>query len=198
MADQPTPLITVEEFAAMRQEDDWKEELLDGAIVRTAPGSASHGISCANLARLLGDYCHSSRRGIVSLGSGLIVARHPDSVLAPDLSVWSSNRPPGVANDWSTVPPVWVAEVVGSVAEAYDAVRKMPYYFSFGIDVVWLVWLQRQVVDVHKLASHPRPFDPWEWRYEGYGRKAVFCQEQLLDGGDVLPGFSCKVSELFT
>ena len=73
----------------------------------------------------------------------------------------------------------------------------MPAYFSFGVDLVWLVWIQRQVIEIHRRASPPQPFDPWEWRYEGYGRKGVLGRDNAPDGGAVLPGFSCQVSDLF-
>jgi Uma2 family endonuclease len=189
--------ITAEEFAGMRQDDDWKEELHGGRIHRTPPASARHGIACAQLAQRIGQYCHETAWGVVSLGGGLVVARDPDSVFAPDLARWSVARPPDIANGWPRVPPVLIAEVIDSVSERSDTMYKMPFYLELGVDLVWLVGTIRRVVEVHRLVDHSRPFDPWEWRYAGCIRHTTLSSEQTLDGGDVLPGFSCKVADLF-
>ncbi|MCI0705562.1 MAG: Uma2 family endonuclease, partial [Planctomycetia bacterium] len=103
MDTQQQRLITVEEFAAMTQDDDWTEEIIDGVLYRSPPGYAPHGIVCGALAWVFGNY----KRGVgalVSIGSGLVVARNPDSILAPDLQVFSASRPPDTREGWPTIP----------------------------------------------------------------------------------------------
>jgi Uma2 family endonuclease len=105
-------LITVEEFAAMTQDDDWKEELLDGVIRRFPLPKAPHGVACATLAMMLGNYCQETGFGQVSLESGLVVSQNPDSVLGPDVQVFAAHRPPDTLEGWPSVPPVLIVEVV--------------------------------------------------------------------------------------
>lgn len=190
----PPELITVAQFAAMRQNDDWTEELIGGVLYRSPPGYAAHGILCGNLAFHLGE-CRRSG-AVVSAGSGLVVARDPDSVLVPDLQVFSADRPPDTTDGWPTNPPALVAEVVNGPADDAHVMRKVPLYLAFGVDVVWVVRPNLRDVSVYPLFAHKRPFDRTH-REIGSLVGERRCAHDTLDGGDVLPGFSCKVSDLF-
>jgi Uma2 family endonuclease len=189
-------LITVEEFAAMTQDDDWTEEVIDGVLYRSPPGYAPHGITCGNLAWSFGEY-RQSASGVVSIGSGLVVARNPDSVLAPDLQFWSVSRPPDTRKGWPTVPPVFVAEVVDRPADYSHVMLKVPLYLAFGVDLVWVIRPDLRDVCVYRLADQRKPFDRTRWATAGYQDCECQARGATLDGGAVLPGFSCKVADLF-
>jgi Uma2 family endonuclease len=65
------------------------------------------------------------------------------------------------------------------------AQRKALKYLSFGTRLVWVVYPDDQTVDVYRPAE---------------GESAtiqVFGVEDTLDGGDVLPGFSLSVRDIF-
>ena len=49
MTTWPSRFLTAEQFEAMTQEDDWKEELIDGLLFRSPPHRALHGITCSAL-----------------------------------------------------------------------------------------------------------------------------------------------------
>lgn len=195
--EQHRRLLTVEEFAALPQGADGIEELVAGHVYRFPVPGLAHGECLGQLGCQVLEYVRPRRLGRCSVLSGLVVGRDPDSVLCPDFQFWSADRPPVPGLDWPETPPRLVAEVVYGVSEYNHAMLKVPYYLAFGIDVVWLVGLRRRVVDVHRLRDHPQPFDPWEWRYRGFSRATAFRAEATLDGGDVLPGFSCRVADLF-
>ena len=197
MDERPTRLITVEEFAAMTQDDDWTEELIDGVIHRSPPGYMPHGAACGNLSFAVEEYRRATKFGLATIGSGLVVARNPDSVLAPDLQLFSAPRPPDIRKGWPTVPPVLVAEVVDRVSDYSHVMSKVPYYLAFGVDLVWIVKPAIKCVEIHRLPDQPMPFDRYQWSIAGYLNGAIRGQHDLLEGGDVLPGFSCKVSDLF-
>ena len=57
---------------------------------------------------------------------------------------------------------------------------KADEYLSFGVTLVWLLDRSRRVVEIFR-PGHP---------------PALLGEADALDGGDVLPGFSCKVSNL--
>lgn len=189
-------LLTVEEFAAMTQEDDWKEEIIDGRLRRSPPGYAAHGIACGNLARLVAEY-NQLVGGVASIGSGLVVARDPDSVLPPDLQFFSAERPPDTHDGWPTVPPVFVAEVVDRPADHSHVMLKVPLYLAFGVDLVWVVRPALRDVCIYRLADQRKPFDRMHWATTDYQNCDCRGRDATLDGGDVLPGFACKVSDLF-
>jgi len=189
-------LITVEEFAAMTQDDDWKEELLDGVIRRFPLPKAPHGVACATLAMMLGNYCHETGFGQVSLGSGLVVSRNPDSVLRPDVQVFAAHRPPDTLEGWPSVPPVLIVEVVDGPEDSSHIMDKIPFYLRFGVDLIWIV-LPGSQVSVHRLAQKYRPIYEQRWKRADSTLATIHEKCDELDGGDVLPGFSCKVSDLF-
>lgn len=194
MQESPTRLITVEEFAVMTQTDDWKEEIIDGVLRRSPPGYALHGIVCSNLACRVWEH-KLAVGGAASIGSGLVVARNPDSVLAPDVQFFPSHRPPDTRKGWPTVPPVFVAEVVDRPEDDSHVMRKIPLYLAFGVDLVWVVRPALRNVCVYRLTDQRKPFD--RWAATDYQRCDCRVQGDTLDGGNVLPGFLCKVADLF-
>ena len=54
-------------------------------------------------------------------------------------------------------------------------------YLDHGVTLVWIIWPARQEVDVWRLGTP----------------MATLAQNDMLDGFDVLPGFSAPVSDLF-
>ena len=190
-------LVTVEEFAEMPDEVDAIEELIAGAVYRSPVPGFTHGECLAELGSRVIGLVKSQRLGRCATLSGFVAGRNPDTVLCPDFGFWSSARPPDIPKGWPTVPPRLVAEVVHGVSEYNHAILKMPYYLACGVDVVWVVGLRRRAVEVHRRVDHPDPFDPWEWRSTGFGRMTHLGGDATLDGGEVLPGFSCKVADLF-
>jgi Uma2 family endonuclease len=59
--------------------------------------------------------------------------------------------------------------------------RKLDEYFRAGVRVVWYVDPKRRTVRV----------------YTGRDRSVLLHEDQSLDGGDVLPGFSLSIREWF-
>lgn len=58
---------------------------------------------------------------------------------------------------------------------------KIKEYLFYGVPLVWLVDPETRTVT----------------EYRGTMRGTELDEADTLDGGDVLPGFSCKVAELF-
>ena len=59
--------------------------------------------------------------------------------------------------------------------------RKLGEYFDAGVRLVWLVDPRKQTVRVHTSAD----------------QSVLLKEGQSLDGGDVLPGFTLSLQELF-
>ena len=170
--------LTVEEYERRSDPGDGTtDELLDGRVVsRPLPG-ARHGIVCGRAGRALGG--HAERTGgVASLRCGLIVGRNPDSVPAPDVLLWRT--PPADIDCWPDVPPAVVVEVVDGDEPYHHIHRKVLLYLRFEVPWVWVVAPLCESVTEYRA-----------------GRAAVLGVADALDGGDVLPGFSCRVADLF-
>lgn len=69
-------------------------ELDRGEIIEMPPPGKHHGFVCGNVARLLGVFACTRKRGNVCTNdSGLLVARHPDTVRGMSRSMTMPNRP---------------------------------------------------------------------------------------------------------
>src|SRR5438105_8974717 len=89
MATVQTKLLTAEEFYewANRPENRGRQcELERGRIVEMSRPGKLHGMVCANVARILGNFAVARQRGYVcSNDTGVIVERAPDTVRGPDV-----------------------------------------------------------------------------------------------------------------
>jgi Uma2 family endonuclease len=77
--------------------------------------------------------------------------------------------------------PNLAVEVVCPTDRVEDVHRKVDQYLESGIRLVWILWPQTHTVRIYVADETTRELGP----------------DDTLDGGDVLPGFSVRVGELF-
>ena len=105
-------------------------------------------------------------------------------VRIPDVSFISWNRMPGGKIPEDPVPllvPDLAVEVISRSNTPKEMNEKLREYFEKGVRLVWYVRPRSRVVDV----------------YTAPDRFTRLTASMQLDGGDVLPGFSVQVGELF-
>jgi Uma2 family endonuclease len=114
---------------------------------------------------------------------GTKLARDPDVLRGPDLGVVRSEREPSGrgAEGWLEGAPDLAVEIVGDSQSASELAGKAVEYLTAGARMVWVIDPQPRRVMVFLPPDHVRVLGP----------------DDALDGGDVLPGFRCAVSELF-
>ncbi len=180
---QSQHLLTAEEFAALPDDADGKQELIRGVMsVREAPPSISHGWIQHKIGHLLYDYVAPRKLGIVAVDPGFVLERRPDTVRAPDVSFVRVQRIPR-----DTMPvfldgaPDLAIEVLSPSNTKREMAEKVAQYLATGARLVWLVDPEACTVTVH------RPDHDAELLNVG----------DLLSGHDVLPGFQCPVAEIF-
>jgi Uma2 family endonuclease len=78
------------------------------------------------------------------------------------------------------VPPLTV-EVVSPGNSALELRRRTRDYLEAGVSIVWVVWPEERSISVYRGSMTP----------------VELTADDTLDGGDVLPGFSVKVADLF-
>ena len=159
-------------------------ELVHGELVEK-PVSVLSSIVENRLSWRLGSHCEAHRIGIVMLATNGIQC-FPDEPLkfaSPTflLSSKSDFRWSTYARaSWSIVPDLAV-EVISSYDEASELNEKIEEYLAAGIALVWVIDPVNQIIHIH--------------RKDGSVTKLRKGGE--LSGEDVVPGFTCKVAELF-
>ncbi len=186
MATVGTKLITAEEFYewAHRPENCGKVfELERGEIVEMSRPGKRHGLICANVVRILGNFTAQRKRGYVcSNDTGVIVERDPDTVRGPDVMLFEdAERVEEVDEKYGEKPPVLAVEVLSPNDTHGKVMRRVLEQFQFGTRLVWVLDPDARNVIVH---------------YPG-NRDRVAEENQELTGNDILPDFRCRVAEFF-
>lgn len=161
---------------------DKRVELVRGVLqVRELPGYL-HGRVAAELARRLLNYVADHDLGSVLVGdSGFKIATDPDTVRGPDLAFVRRDREPdpGVRG-FPALAPDLVVEVLSHNDRAGEVLAKVADWLSGGTRLVWVVDPERRLARV----------------YRADGSETIITAEGVLDGEDVLPGFSCPLASI--
>lgn len=178
-------LMTAEEFRQLHDGIQHRE-LVHGEVIETMPPTPRHGKIAGVMYALLWLWIKGGKGGEgghASVEGGYILSQSPDTVRAPDVSyVRAEHVPPEDAPDtfWFVAPDLAV-EVVSRSETASDVQEKVHDFLSAGTLLVWVVYPRTRTVVAHT----PN------------GTARTYSEDDTLDHPDVLPGFSCKVSELF-
>jgi Uma2 family endonuclease len=177
-------LLTAEEFMKLPNPLDGSEqELVKGVIVTMPPPKGRHGVVCSRVNRLIGNYVEERKLGIVtSNDTGVILERDPDTVRGPDVAFWSRSRQAEVPEGYFEVPPDLALEVLTPDTNRKKLRDKIKEYLFAGTRLVWVVDPEDRTVTIHRGPDEAR----------------ILFESAELDGEDVLPGFRCKVVNLFS
>jgi Uma2 family endonuclease len=183
---KPTRKMTVDEFFEFvnRPENDTHcFELVRGEIIEVSRPTRPHGFTCANTVRILGNYTFRRRRGyVVSNDTGVVLERDPDTVRGPDVAVFDDvERFEDLPKKWGDTQPRLAVEVLSPNDRADYIVRKITDYLNNNVDMVWVLDPQARTVTVYRKDAGPK----------------TLYENDRLTGYDVLPGFRCKVADLF-
>jgi Uma2 family endonuclease len=163
---------------------DYGYELVKGELIRMSPPGGIHGVLTAKLTKLLINYVDLHRLGLVCAGEpGFILFRNPDTVRAPDVAFISKDRipPEGAPTGYWPFAPDLAVEVV-SPGDRYEEIQeKIADYFHSGTRLVWIVEPKNRTVAVYNSLTEAR----------------ILTESDALEGGNVIPGFSCLVAEIF-
>jgi Uma2 family endonuclease len=175
-------LVTAEELERM-PDDDFRYELVQGRIVRMSPVGGVHGGLTAGFIALLVQHVKAARIGAVATELGFILARNPDTVRAPDVAFINRERIPagGLPKGFWIGAPDLAVEVLSPDDRLSDVLTKVDEYLTYGTGLVLVVDPDEQTVSAHRRALPP----------------LTFGLDDTLDLDDVVPGFSCRVREIF-
>jgi Uma2 family endonuclease len=160
-------------------------ELVDGQLVERNVSLLSSLVG-ARIISMLDSFSRPNSLGWV-FAQGCGYQCFPDSprkVRRPDASFIRRDRLPlDQLEDegYSTIPPDLVAEVVSPGDSAYDVEAKVEEYLSAGVKLVWVVYPPTRTVHIYRLDGSP----------------SKLASTDDLTGEDILPGFRCRVADLF-
>jgi len=156
--------------------------LIAGEFVEVTPPSGLHGRITTNIAFIVMNFVFKNSLGhVYTGGTGYILQRSPDTVLAPDLSFIASERVPEDDDAYLPVPPDLAVEVVSPSNSHSEIKQKVSIYLEAGARQVWIIYPNQRQVVVHSRGNTP----------------VVHGDADEIDCGPVLPGLLVPVSQVF-
>jgi Uma2 family endonuclease len=170
-------LLTVEDFVHAAEARDVKYELVEGELVSVSPGMLLHNRVRDRLLKALMDFLDAHALGIA-------VSEQPfhlfgGTVRVPDVAFMCGGRQLVFDRPIEGSPELAV-EVVSPSNTPREMDERISDYFAGGAKRVWVVYPEHGEVYVHGLSGVTK-------------RQG----DRLLEDGELLPGFSIKLSTLF-
>jgi Uma2 family endonuclease len=156
-------------------------ELLNGELVEMTPAKQSHGAIAAEILRLVANFVREHKLGTVYAAETGFALSNGD-VLAPDVSFTLRSRVKPETEGFSTVAPDLAVEVFSPSNTRTEMQEKVDSYFGAGTRLVWIVYPRSRTIYV----------------YTASDKVTILQAGAVLDGGDLLPGFSASVSDIFS
>lgn len=178
----PEQLMTADQLLELR-DNGRRHELVAGFVVSEPPASFRHGDVSAQVFRCLIEFVRRNDLGrVVSTETGFLLARDPDTVRAPDVAFVSRSTidRAGRFSGYFPRAPDLAVEVLSPSERPSDVHAKVGDYLAAGAGLVWVIDPSRREVRVHQSLLRPSVLD----------------ETEMLEGGDVLPGFVVRVAEL--
>jgi Uma2 family endonuclease len=189
MSDKPNVvLMTSEELFALppsKKVDRWlfRGELRESKVTKRNP---SHCGATATLARLLGNWLatQSKPRGkIYDVEAYFRIRKNPDTNVGIDVALATAAQVAAIKKKSSYVdgPPILAVEVLSPNDKQKDIASAIEEYLDCGVKQVWIVDPYAETVTVDRAGTEP----------------VMHTRSQELPGDPDLPGFRCRVAEIF-
>ena len=178
-----TQLMTADELLLLPR-GEFRYELLKGELKKMSPAGFDHGAIIMNLAGPLNQHIKAERLGVVcGAETGFKLSSNPDTVRAPDIAFVRTERIPqgGRPKGFYAGAPDLAVEVLSPGDTVSQVDEKVDEWLSAGASAVWIVNPKRRSVTV----------------YRSQNDAVILMENDELEGQDVVPGFRCRVAEIF-
>src|SRR5436305_1705802 len=173
-------LYTAEELLALP--DDKRYELMEGQLTEMSPTGEAHNLLSIEFGALVRNFVRPRKLGrVYGAEMGFRLSKTPDTVLATDVAFVSKARLKPVQSGYLDGAPDLAVEIVSpgnTEAEMHDKVKR---YFQAGARLVWVAYPRSRVIYVYTSPNEVK----------------ILQADDTLTGGDVLPGFSVQVADIF-
>jgi Uma2 family endonuclease len=178
-----TQLMTADELLKLPR-GRFRYELVKGELRTMSPAGSEHGAVIMNLAVPLGQYIKATNLGIIfGAETGFKIAENPDTVLAPDVAFISREHisESGIPKKYWPGAPDLAVEVLSPGDTTRGVEKKVSQWLAAGARLVWIINPGKKSATIHRASREA----------------ATLSENHELDGEDVVPGFRCRVSEIF-
>jgi Uma2 family endonuclease len=169
-------------LAAPASADEPLFEIIDGRRVELPPMGANESFLASYLAAMINIFA-IDRLGIacveVLFDLQIGCNRRPDVALVR-YDRWPRGRPIPPGDAWVVVPNL-ASEVVSPTNTQRELLDKLTDYFRAGVQLVWVIYPQHRQIYVYTSVKDVRVLD----------------ENDTLDGGEVIPGFTLPLATLF-
>ena len=182
-AETTTGLMTADELLRL-DGDGMRGELIRGVFCEVMSTGREHAVIAGRLVYYLNAVVIPGRLGEVATSDmGVLLERDPDTVREPDVAFTSAEKAPldVRVTGYAEVVPDIVAEVQSPNDTRPQIRAKALMWLSHGVRLVWVVDPDTRTIDVYRPDAEP----------------FTLSETATLDGGDVLPGFTCPVAAVF-
>lgn len=165
-------------------DDGFRHELVRGELITMPLHGAQHGMLACCISVLIYEHIQAERLGTgIAGGTGFQIAFNPDTVRAPDFAFICRERiqEVGISEGYWPGAPDLVVEVIEN-GDTYSDVEERT-----------LEWLDAGSRMVLLVSPHSRSLTVWRSRRDG----TMHWGSDLFRCGDILPGFTCPVAEIF-
>lgn len=174
-------LLSVDEYARLQESEEYRSELVRGILVREPRPGAYHGRTQARLAERLNAHVEREALGSVFIDVGVVIPDRPRTVRGPDVAFYARNRVPDpLPEGFLTSVPDLAIEIVSPSNTLSDLLDKVREYLDAGTPLVWVVDPGSRTATVYRSRRDIR----------------LLAEDEVLDGGDVVPGFRVALEEV--
>ena len=158
-------------------------ELIDDTLVEKSVGSVESYVA-ALLSTYLNNFILPRKLGAV-FDADTMMRVHSKRVRLPDVSFVRRERLKPTLSEWDTIfdgSPDLAVDVISRGNPRAEMEQKLREYFSAGTLLVWYIYPKSQSISIYTSVS---------------AEPDVLSVDDTLTGGDVIPGFSLRVGDLF-
>jgi Uma2 family endonuclease len=169
-----------------RPDDGWRYEVVEGTLVRMT-GRGEEATTIAGIVYFaLRSFVQPLQLGVVTPADGVYRFPGDETGLLPDVGFYRAERRSEISDRTKPIPfaPDLAVEVASPSQDGDAMAAKARLYMRGGTLLVWVIWPGRREIDVWHPDSDEQPAETRGLR-------------DLLDGGQVVPGFTCPVDAVF-
>lgn len=184
MMSTQTRLMTADEFLMM-PDDGLLHELVRGEVVTMSLPGGEHGEVAGEIFWRITNQAKSAKLGkTYAAETGFLIERDPDTVRGPDVAFVRAERLHEITNPKKYIPfaPDLAVEVRSPNDRSDQVDEKVQEWLAAGSRAVWTADPAAKTVTVYRPGVEP----------------ITLTEDEIIDGGDVLPGFACRVGLFFS
>jgi Uma2 family endonuclease len=177
-------LMTADELLVMPSDGN-RYELIKGELRKMSPAGSQHGIDAMEFAGLLFYHVKKHKLGkVFAAETGFKIATNPDTVIAPDAAFVRQELIDkiGIPKGYWPGAPDLAVEVVSPYDTKNEVKEKIEQWLNAGSRMVVAIYPKNRTLVVHRSLTDV----------------VTLKGNDTFSADDIVPGFSCAVSEIFS